>query len=164
MLVGIVMLALATIGFVAGRTYLRPNRGVDQPIAFNHRLHAETAECETCHESARQGAHSGLPGLSTCRQCHEEALTENPEEKKIAALAAAGQEQVFRKLFRLPDNVFYTHRRHAGIAALECATCHGAIAATESPPRAPLIWITMDFCIDCHRKSGASTDCTSCHR
>jgi hypothetical protein len=26
-----------------------------------------------------------------------------------------------------------------------------------------LVRITMDFCIDCHRKSGVSSDCTRCH-
>lgn len=164
LLFGIAMLILAAIGFVAGRTLLRPNRAIHQPIAFNHRLHAENADCGTCHEFAQRAAHSGLPGLATCLQCHEDPMTDNPEEKKIATLAASGQDQVFRKLFRLPDNVFYTHRRHVGIAALECATCHGAIARAESPPAAPLIGITMNFCLDCHRTRGITTDCTACHR
>jgi hypothetical protein len=161
---GVVMVSLAGIGFVLGRNLLHPKREVAQPIAFNHRIHAEILECETCHEKAMTGAHSGLPGLSTCLQCHEDPVTEAPEELKIAELAGAGAEQVFSKLFHLPDNVFYTHRRHTGIAGLECATCHGTIAETTAPPAAPLIRITMDFCIDCHHESGASEECTDCHR
>jgi hypothetical protein len=97
-------------------------------------------------------------------QCHEEPQTDSPEEKKIPTLVAAGQEDVFRKLFHLPNHVFYTHRRHVGIAGLDCIVCHGQIAQTGSPPAAPLVRITMAFCIDCHRKSGVSTDCTRCHR
>jgi hypothetical protein len=161
---GIALLALAATGFVSGRVLLRPRTSVAQPIAFNHRLHTASIECETCHEFVRKGAHSGLPGLSTCLQCHEQPQTDKAEEKKINQLAAAGQEQVFRKLFHLPDNVFYSHRRHVAIAKLECATCHGAIARTETPPAAPLVRITMDFCRDCHRKSGVSVGCTRCHR
>ncbi len=163
-LLGIVMLALAGLGFVLGRSVLRPSRQVVQPIAFNHRIHTELLECETCHEFVRTGAHSGLPGLSTCLECHEEPVTESAEEQKIVELAGAGGEQVFRKLFRLPDNVFYTHRRHAGIAEIDCATCHGSIAQTTSPPALPPIRITMDFCLDCHRASGASEECIACHR
>lgn len=161
---GIALFLLGAAGFAAGRTLLRPEASIEQPIAFNHRLHAEAVECETCHEYVRSSAHSGLPGLSTCLQCHEEPQTDKAEEKKVRALAAAGQEHVFRKLFRLPNNVFFTHRRHAGLAGLECTTCHGGIAQTESPPGAPLVRITMDFCLGCHRERGVSTDCTRCHR
>lgn len=161
---GIVMLSLAGIGFALGRTLLRPTGEVAQPIAFNHEIHTEILDCDVCHELALTGAHSGLPGLSTCLQCHEEPMTTASEELKIGELAATGEDQVFRKLFRLPDNVFYTHRRHAGFAELDCATCHGSIAQTTSPPAVPLIRITMEFCIDCHRESGASEECTDCHR
>lgn len=163
-LFGIVVVAVAAVGFAAGRALLRPSGRVVQPIAFNHQKHTESLECETCHEYVKQSAHSGLPGLSTCLGCHEEPQTESPEEKKIAGLAATGADQVFRKLMHLPDNVFYTHRRHVGIAGIECATCHGAIAQTTSPPEAPLVRITMDFCIACHREKGVSTECTHCHR
>ena len=98
-----------------------------------------------------------------CLDCHEEALTENPEELKIQKLAQEGENDVFRKLFRLADHAFYSHRAHVGGAGLPCETCHGAIAQSTAPPERPLIRISMDFCIDCHEKSGASTDCTRCH-
>ncbi len=161
---GIALLLLAGVGFAGGRTLFRPSSNVIQPIAFDHGKHTVTLECEACHLYPTHRAHSGLPGLSTCMQCHEEPQTDSPEEKKIATLVAAGQEDVFRKLFRLPNNVYYTHRRHVGIAELECVACHGQIARTESPPGTPLVRITMAFCIDCHQRSGVPTDCTRCHR
>ena len=161
---GMVFVALGAAGFAVGRIHLRPQDPVVQPIAFNHLIHAEDLECETCHEGAQSSMHSGLPGLSTCVLCHEEPLTESAEEAKIGRLVSDGQEQVFRKLFRLPDNVYYTHRQHAGVAELECETCHGNIAQTETPPETPLLRITMDFCLDCHEHRGVSTDCTRCHR
>ena len=164
LLVGFVIVALATVGFVIGRNVLRPDQQVIQPIDFNHGLHAESLECETCHELFSTSAHSGLPGLTTCLMCHEEPLTDSAEEEKIGRLAEAGQEQVFRKLFRLPDNVYYTHRRHAAVAQIECSVCHGEIAQTTSPPETPLVKIDMDFCLDCHEARGAPTDCTRCHR
>jgi DnaJ-class molecular chaperone len=50
------------------------------------------------------------------------------------------------------------------LGELECEVCHGAIAATERPPRGPLVEITMDFCMDCHREQGQTLDCNACHR
>jgi hypothetical protein len=161
---GAVLLLLGALGFAAGRTLLRPEREVVQPIAFNHLLHADALDCATCHEHYEDSRHSGLPGLTTCLMCHEEALTEEAEEERIRELAASGEEDVFRKLFRLPDNVYYSHRRHVGIGGLECVECHGAIAETETPPRIPLVDITMDFCIECHEDRGVPSDCTRCHR
>jgi len=164
MVFGITVIVLGALGFGAGRWLLRPTTKVAQPIAFNHKLHTEAIECETCHEYATTSAHSGLPGLSTCLLCHEEPQTDSLEENKVRELAEAGHEQVFRKLFRLPDNVFYTHRRHVGLAGLECANCHGDVAGSESPPDSPLVRVTMDFCIDCHEERGVSNECTHCHR
>jgi hypothetical protein len=165
LLIGAIVLVSAGAGYAAGRFQFRPVERVSQPIAFNHKIHTADAgiACDTCHAFYERAKHSGLPSLSTCLGCHEEAQTDNPEEKKIAELAAAGRDDVFRKLFRLPDHAFYSHRRHAKIAAIPCETCHGAIAATTAPPPAPLIRITMDFCIQCHAQNGISQDCTRCH-
>jgi menaquinone reductase, multiheme cytochrome c subunit len=162
--IGVALSVAAALGFTAGRVVLRPSVGITQPIAFNHRLHTEMLECETCHEFTRRVEHPGLPGLSICLQCHEEPQTDSAEERKLVRLADENGEQVFRKLFRLPDNVYYPHRLHVGIAGLGCESCHGDIAGTESPPIVPLIRITMDFCVDCHRARDVSTDCTRCHR
>jgi hypothetical protein len=96
--------------------------------------------------------------------CHEEPLTESPEEQKIRDLAAAGQDDVFRKLFKMPDHVFYSHRRHAEIGAIPCETCHGALAATSVPPERPMVHVTMDSCLECHEREQVRSECTSCHR
>jgi hypothetical protein len=96
--------------------------------------------------------------------CHEEPLSENPEEAKIRELAADGNVDVFRKLFSLPDHAYYSHRRHAVVAGIPCNTCHGAIAETTTPPTSPLVRISMSFCIDCHDRSSVVAGCTSCHR
>jgi cytochrome c7-like protein len=165
LLIGAIVLATAAGGYAAGRIQFRPVQRIVQPIAFNHKLHTADAglSCDTCHQFYETANHSGLPSLSICLGCHEEAQTGSPEEQRIKELAAAGGNDVFRKLFRLPDHAFYSHRRHVKIAAIPCERCHGGIAATTAPPRAPLVRITMDFCIDCHRTSGVSSDCTRCH-
>ena len=166
LLIGAIALIAASVGFAAGRSLLRPKGAVVQPIAFSHEKHVQELEigCKECHQYYETSQHSGLPTLTTCKGCHEEPLTDNPEEKKIQTLAAGGQDDVFRKLFRLPDHSYYSHRRHVAAAGLACETCHGGIAHTTEPPEAPLVRITMGFCLDCHRRSGVSSDCTTCHR
>jgi hypothetical protein len=102
--------------------------------------------------------------LSIRLQCHDDPVTDNAEVKKILDLAAAGDEEPFRKLFRLADHAYYSHRRHAVIESITCETCHGAISKSTTPPEHPLVRITMDFCLDCHAREGASQECTHCHR
>jgi hypothetical protein len=166
LLIGTFTVALAAAGFAAGRMALRPIEEVTQPIQFNHQKHVKDVglDCSTCHEYFSTGEHSGLPSLSTCRGCHEEALTESPEEKKLLELVAADPQASFKKLFRLPDHAYYSHRRHVVAGALPCETCHGPIAETTTPPRYPLVRITMATCISCHDERNVATDCTGCHR
>ncbi len=163
-LIGIMALLCGTGGFVTGRILMRPSRSVTQPIAFNHSVHTEILECDTCHEYYSERDHSGLPSLSLCMDCHEDVLTESDEERKLIELVATGSTVKFQKLFRLPDNVFYSHRRHVSLGELECETCHGAIATTEIPPEEPMVRISMNFCRDCHQDRGVRDECTACHR
>lgn len=166
LLIGAIVLISGAVGYAGGRVLFRPRELVAQPIAFSHQKHAVELEieCTLCHEFPGEAAHAGLPPLSLCLGCHEEAQTDSEEEEKIRTLSQAGEDDVFRKLFRLPDHAFYPHRRHVQVAGLECETCHGAIAETTEPPEHPLKRITMDFCIDCHERADVSQDCTRCHR
>ena len=166
LLIGAFTVAMAAGGFSVGRFLLRPNQAVAQPIEFNHRLHVDDVglECATCHEYYATAQHSGLPALETCLICHEEAVTDSAEEQKLLELAKHNPQPVFRKLFRMPDHVYYSHREHVTIAGLECETCHGGVAATTAPPPTPLVRITMDTCVDCHARVDVKTDCTHCHR
>jgi hypothetical protein len=159
---GAVLLLLALVAVVA----IARSGGVAQPIAFNHRKHTQDLQlqCEFCHTRVRTGAHPGLPGVETCAICHQTALGTSREAARVTEYVTAQQPLVFAKLFRLPAHVYYTHRRHVGIAELECRQCHGDIALTTRPPRKPLVTIPMQSCLDCHRRSGQTLDCIACHR
>jgi hypothetical protein len=166
LLIGVIVLLTAATGYAVGRALFRPSERVSQPVAFNHRLHVTDLEidCDLCHEHVQTGHHAGLPRLTTCLECHEEPLTEAPEEQKLIELGQSEDTITFRKRFRIADHTLYSHARHVGEAGLECETCHGGIAATTTPPERPLVRVTMDMCIDCHESSGVSSDCTRCHR
>jgi hypothetical protein len=139
---------------------------VEQPIRYNHYKHTQELEldCTTCHEGVREATHATLPGVETCIGCHEEAVTDSSEEEKIRQYYSRQEEIPWQRLFQVPDHVFFSHRRHVTVAALECATCHGDMALRTSPPEKAPMAISMDACLACHRERGASIDCVSCHR
>lgn len=142
------------------------SRAVPQPIAFNHRKHTQdlNLDCEFCHQYVSMSAHAGLPAGTTCGMCHEAPLGQSREAAHVSELLSQGNPLQFRKLFRLPAHVNFSHRRHVGIANLDCQRCHGGIATTERPPAQPLVQIRMSFCLDCHQASKQSLDCIACHR
>jgi menaquinone reductase, multiheme cytochrome c subunit len=138
---------------------------VEQPILFNHKLHVDNgASCPDCHTQVLEGMRAGRPSLDTCMGCHSEAQTKSPEEEKIRQFAKDGREIPWKQVYRLPAHVYFSHRRHAGLAKIQCEVCHGAMAEMTAPPTAPLVVHTMGFCLDCHRRSNASVDCLACHR
>ena len=159
-----IMLFLSTGIFSSfrGRAVVAVER---QPIEFNHRLHLEEVglECTDCHESSESETFSGMPTAETCAFCHEEATGESEEEARLVKLLQEGAPLVWQPLFRQPSHVFYSHRRHVGVAEIECEACHGNIAAKERPPRR-VRRLTMDDCLQCHEEGGVAGDCTTCHR
>lgn len=163
LMVAIVAVLIAAVAIV---TIVRRGSAVPQPVAFNHAKHTQELGlgCEFCHPYVQTGAHSGLPDATTCALCHTAAQGESQEAARVTELLTAGDPLRFNKLFRMPDHVFYTHRRHVAVAELACESCHGDIAATERPPRRALMRVDMDFCMDCHREQGATLDCNACHR
>ncbi len=139
-----------------------------QPIQFNHKKHKDQGvECVNCHNYIREESFAGIPKLQTCLECHENPITKSTEEEKIRSFAKKGVKLEWIRVYRLPQHVYFSHRRHVALAKLECINCHGAIDNTTKPPLKPLKILMMNDCIDCHKKSKAhnvSTDCIDCHK
>ncbi len=139
---------------------------VRQPIAYSHQVHVSelSLDCDHCHASSRSGEVAGLPPLAVCAECHQEAIGSSAEERKVVAAVAAGAELAWGRLYRLPRHVYFTHQRHVTSARIACERCHGPMGSQARPPRAPLVPVSMDACLACHRERGATLDCTGCHR
>ncbi|NOY52007.1 MAG: cytochrome c3 family protein [Deltaproteobacteria bacterium] len=139
---------------------------VEQPIQFNHYKHTQELEleCVMCHIGVRNRVRATLPSVEICIGCHEEAVTDSPEEEKIREYDSRGEEIPWQRLFRVPPHVFFSHRRHVTVAGLDCTKCHGDMAMRKTPPRKAPMRISMSYCLSCHRQLKASTDCVSCHR
>jgi hypothetical protein len=139
-----------------------------QPIRFDHAAHAKQAKCAACHPYATKLAATGSPKLADCLDCHEGTQSKTPEgkkeEEKIDIYAKAKKEIPWARIASLAPHTFFSHRRHAVVAKIDCATCHGPIAQTTALPSTPAIPFTMSFCVDCHARQKASVDCLACHR
>lgn len=141
-------------------------RAIQQPIAFNHLLHVEEVglECTDCHLYAISGSRATIPNIQVCADCHEEAQTDSEAEVLLVRHVQDGEPIPWRKIFRVPDHVFFSHRRHTAMAELDCNICHGAMGERELPPARPPLNLSMEWCMECHEETGISNDCLLCHR
>jgi len=130
--------------------------GVKQPVEFPHKKHiAQGLPCNTCHTRVDTDLVAGRPPIAVCMGCHGAMESQNPEIKKVKEYGAKNQEIPWRRVWRLPPHVFFTHRVHVSIAKIKCQTCHGPMETLDRPPPRPLKTLAMEDCIDCHMKSGS---------
>ncbi|MFQ5848922.1 MAG: cytochrome c3 family protein, partial [Candidatus Methylomirabilales bacterium] len=141
--------------------------------------------CTGCHQRAEKGTVAGRPPTALCFACHLGGETTSPEVKKLQAFGKRGQEIPWKRVWRLPPHVFFSHRTHVAVAKLKCQTCHGPMETLEKPPAHPLKRLRMGDCIGCHEKTWkgpkqamekevqeatgievarVTTDCNLCHR
>jgi len=159
--------------------------GVKQPIEFPHKTHiALNLPCAGCHQRAEKDAVAGRPPTALCLACHAGGDSKSAEIKKLKAYGEKGEEIPWRRVWRLPAHVFFSHRIHVTVAKLNCQTCHGPMETLDRPPARPLKTLAMDDCITCHMKSKSTNhkanvaqptdvdarmqqlanDCIVCHR
>lgn len=154
-------LLLAIVSYVKLR-----GANISQPIIYNHNKHIEDVglSCVDCHQYVESLPVAGLPRLQKCLECHEEALTESPEEEKLLEFANNGRELNWYRIYTMPEDVYFSHRRHVTIAQIECEKCHGKMEELTAPPKKPAVNLTMKFCMNCHEKMKAELDCIACHK
>lgn len=161
-------------------------RPQQQPIAFNHQLHAgnRQIQCVYCHRGTQNGYFAGLPSVQDCANCHQNFPNYSPypaaeegkpdpdaqwrdEVGKLKHYIDGKQSIKWFKNYDLPEHVKFAHKAHlnaklANGQPIACAQCHGDVA------NMPVIQLnektTMGWCVTCHRENGAPTDCTTCHR
>jgi hypothetical protein len=99
--------------------------------------------CAHCHAGARTKERAGFPTAAICGECHKNAKFVAP-----------------RRIYTLPDFVFFSHGRHAA-AGLKCDACHGDVAAADVVTKQAAM--NMSWCVNCHKSSHAAVTCTACH-
>ena len=150
------------VGVAGGWLFLLPPAPIAQPLAFNHASH-RTMACSVCHRGAETAARAAIPQGDICLKCHATA----PKAAGAFAVwrdAGQGARIPWVRVARVPDHVYFSHRRHASLAKLDCASCHADVGQRTAPPGRAPVRLDMDACIACHSREGASQDCAACHR
>jgi hypothetical protein len=139
---------------------------VDQPIAFNHRVHLEAGglECVDCHAHALDGARATIPGTEVCAPCHSEPQGSSAAEAAVVAHVGAGTPIGWAQVHWVPDHVYFSHRRHTTQGRIACEVCHGNVRERVLPFTRPAVRPRMAWCTKCHDKTEAQNDCIACHR
>jgi hypothetical protein len=127
----------------------------DQPIKFSHLVHAgqNKIDCQFCHNSAEFGTSAGIPSMSVCLNCHmvvrEGSRSGRFEINKIFAALDSKKPVQWKRVYKLPDHVFFSHAQHVGAGKLACQTCHGTVEQMDRIAQVPDL--SMGWCINCHR-------------
>ena len=137
---------------------------VDQPIRFNHIHHKEVAKlnCFFCHPYVTEHRVAGIPNIELCRACHSsDAISKRPEALKVVEYVKADKKIPWQRMYELPKFVVFPHWIHIE-NGVDCSTCHGLTGTSERPVKI-VDRNYMEWCMECHKKRGASTDCYTCH-
>jgi len=137
-----------------------------QPIEYSHQFHIDEVglTCTDCHVQVETHRQASIPNVEICSDCHEDLDSDIAEAQKVSDYISNGTSIPWIQIHRVPDYVYFSHRRHVSIANLECQECHGDVAQKTTPFVRPYKKITMNWCLDCHKTNQVSLDCYTCHR
>lgn len=135
---------------------------IEQPLPYSHKLHVGLGlQCRDCHTIPDPGDFATYPAETKCAACHVAIKTESPHIQKLMAAAESGNPIEWKRVYQLPEYVYFSHAVHVIDAQTPCSTCHGDVAAREvlfqEKP------ITMYACMGCHTQHDAPNDCELCH-
>jgi hypothetical protein len=141
----------------------RPPPPPEQPIAFSHKTHvSQGLGCVACHTTATAGDRATIPPTSMCMGCHASVRPDSAEVQKLAGYHARQEDVPWRRVYRLPSFVYFSHRVHLPAAgSTSCETCHGDVRELNAMQK--LKDTAMATCVACHTAQSAPTRCDSCH-
>lgn len=126
--------------------------GPVQPIYFSHRVHAGVKQinCRFCHSYVERSQNAGLPSVQKCFYCHNWIIPLHPQIQVEKRHLETNTPVPWKRVFYLPDFVFFQHRPHILWAKLDCSNCHGDVKTQDRLQR---VDFQMGFCIACHKKT-----------
>ena len=162
---GIIIIVVGILTLFLG-AFTSAEHNIAQPLAFNHKIHIENASlnCKDCHLNVETMARASIPTLEVCQTCHSgEPISKSSVEKEVLRYVAEKKEIPWVQIYSVPDQVYFSHRRHVKIGGLECSSCHGNVAALMTSVSSQALPVTMKNCIDCHKQHKVTNDCLACH-
>ena len=125
-----------------------------QPVPFSHAVHAEQLgiDCRYCHSTVEKSWFSNIPSASTCMNCHNQVLKDDPRLALVRESATNNVPIHWVQIHRVPDYVYFNHSVHVR-RGISCVECHGRVDEMDEVRHAKSL--TMGFCLDCHRDPAA---------
>jgi hypothetical protein len=140
----------------------KPPPPPEQPLPYSHKVHlAQGLKCTDCHEGAEKDDHATLPSTQKCMACHSSVKTDSPHIQKLAQYNEKKEAVPWRRVYRLPSFVYWSHKQHVTNGKTTCDTCHGNVAEMEVMQKVKDI--SMPACIECHKQHSAPVSCDRCH-
>jgi len=130
--------------------YTRAGYQPVQPVPFSHQIHAGQlgVDCRYCHNGVEKSWFANLPGASTCMNCHNQVLKDDPRLQIVRDSAETGKPIAWVQIHKVPDYVYFSHQVHVR-RGMSCVECHGRIDQMEEVSHEKSF--SMSFCLDCHR-------------
>lgn len=156
-LIFIVLGLTAAFSYYATPKAQRVGYQPDQPIAYDHDLHANQLgiDCRYCHSSVDKSASAGVPTANTCWNCHQHVQKDNPKLEPLRRAADKNYEKYDGKpikwvrVHKLPDYAYFSHQAHVW-RGVSCKSCHGEVHKMRKVHHAKSL--SMAFCLECHRE------------
>jgi hypothetical protein len=146
--------AVAGMWYYLTPKYARVGYQPIQPVAFSHALHAGQLglDCRYCHNAVERSWFSNIPASSTCMNCHNQVLKDDPRLELVRQSAQTGRPIPWVQIHRVPDFVYFNHSVHVD-RGISCVECHGRIDRMDEVHQVEPL--SMTFCLDCHRHPAA---------
>ena len=90
---------------------------------------------------------AGVPSVELCVGCHRVVTPNSPQVQQLMTYWNNKQPIPWVRVYRVPDFVYFSHQMHIA-ADVNCASCHGNVAAMERIAEAQPL--TMGWCLGCH--------------
>jgi hypothetical protein len=121
-----------------------------QPVHFSHAIHVEQLgmDCRYCHNGVEHSWYSNIPAASTCMNCHNAVLANDPRLALVRESYATGEPIPWVQIHRMPDYVYFNHAVHVN-RGVSCVHCHGQVNRMDEVYHAQPF--SMAFCLECHR-------------
>jgi ribosomal protein L22 len=107
------------------------------------------------------GDHATFPATARCMACHVEIKKDSEAIQKLADYHKKQEAVPWKRVYRVPEYVFFSHKVHVTKAKAACETCHGPVRDRDAMRKEKET--SMAVCMDCHKASGASIGCDYCH-
>lgn len=142
--------ALAGVWYYFTPKYTRVGYQPVQPVGFSHAIHVDQLgmDCRYCHNGVEKSWYSNVPAASTCMNCHNQVLAQDPKLELVRQSYATGEPIPWVQIHKTPDYVYFNHAVHVN-RGVSCVHCHGQINKMDEVHHAKPL--SMGFCLECHR-------------